>query len=98
MQVTKVFVNNKVSEIFHDNKETEFLFRIGSCAIMQGLSMEMALKNYIGDPTEKALVQAAKKYGLDKKDETEKQPRIKEYSFSSGRKMMSVVSRARMNT
>ena len=45
----------------------------------------------LGDPTETALISAAKKFGFDKKIETEKNPRLKEFIFSSERKMMSIV-------
>ena len=45
----------------------------------------------VGDPTEKALVISADKAGLLKKPETEKEPRVIEYSFSSKRKLMSIV-------
>ena len=48
-------------------------------------------KLILGDPTEKALVISAQKAGLSKKDETEKEKRIMEYSFSSKRKMMSII-------
>jgi len=47
--------------------------------------------NILGDPTEIALIKSAKKYGLDKKLLTEKNPRVKEYPFDSVRKMMSIV-------
>jgi len=45
----------------------------------------------IGDPTEKALLLAADNYGLDKKKETQAQKRVREFPFSSARKMMSIV-------
>jgi len=45
----------------------------------------------LGDPTEISLIKAAKKFGFDKKDLTEKNPRVKEYPFDSIRKMMSII-------
>lgn len=45
----------------------------------------------LGDPTEVALIKAAKKYGLNKKKLTERNPRVKEYPFDSARKMMSII-------
>ena len=45
----------------------------------------------IGDPTEEALINSAIRAGIDKKKETEKEVRIKEFAFSSHRKMMSIV-------
>ncbi|MBT7102662.1 HAD-IC family P-type ATPase [archaeon] len=47
--------------------------------------------NILGDPTEVSLVKVAKKFGLDKAKETEKNPRVKEFPFSSERKMMSII-------
>ena len=46
---------------------------------------------FLGDPTEVALVQAGKKAGLDKRKLTEANLRVKEFSFDSERKMMSIV-------
>jgi Ca2+-transporting ATPase len=44
-----------------------------------------------GDPTERALVLSAEKAGLLKKEETEKEERVIEYSFSSKRRLMAIV-------
>jgi len=48
-------------------------------------------EHILGDPTEIALIKSAKVFGLDKKEETEKNPRVKEFSFSSERKIMSII-------
>ncbi|MEM4270611.1 MAG: cation-translocating P-type ATPase [Candidatus Pacearchaeota archaeon] len=91
MRVTKIFVNNKILEKFTKNRETGFLFKIGilcNNARIEGNGIEEYL---VGDPTEKALILSAKDFGLYKKEETEKQPKIKEFPFSSERKMMAVV-------
>ena len=45
----------------------------------------------LGDPTETALIRIAKKFGFDKKKETEENIRIEEYAFDSERKMMTIV-------
>jgi P-type Ca2+ transporter type 2C len=47
--------------------------------------------NILGDPTETALIKAAKKFNLNKRLLTEKNPRVKEFPFDSTRKMMSIV-------
>jgi len=47
-----------------------------------------------GDPTEKAIALSAHNAGVFKKDETEKEARVIEYSFSSKRKMMSIVRKS----
>lgn len=45
----------------------------------------------IGDPTEYALIQAAKKAGINREEIQEKNPRIDEIPFSSKRKMMTTI-------
>ncbi len=45
----------------------------------------------IGDPTETAIILAAKNFGISKKKETEKNIRVREFIFTSERKMMSIV-------
>ena len=53
--------------------------------------------NVIGDPTEKALVISADTAGVLKKEETEREIRLIEYSFSSKRKLMSIVRENHVN-
>jgi len=73
------------------------LLRIGiMCNNARVESTNNEIKVY-GDPTEKALAIASLKLGLVKKEETEKEIRVKEYSFSSKRKMMSII-RKKNNT
>ncbi len=96
MNVTKIYVNKKIFQKFERNKETSLLFKIGilcNNARHEGKqNQEGQVHEYlVGDPTEKAILLAAKNYGLEKKELTEKHPRVKEFSFSSNRKMMSIV-------
>ncbi|MBU0957257.1 MAG: HAD-IC family P-type ATPase [Nanoarchaeota archaeon] len=51
----------------------------------------------IGDPTESALVFSALDLGVNKKILTEQEPRIKEISFDSKRKMMSIIRQNKRN-
>jgi len=96
MMVTKIFVNNKIREKISKNKETELLFRIGILCNNARLERGNGIEEYlVGDPTEKALILSAKNFGLHKKEETEKQPKIKEFPFSSERKMMAVIRTAK---
>ncbi|MDP1729125.1 MAG: HAD-IC family P-type ATPase [archaeon] len=53
--------------------------------------------NIIGEPTEKAFVISADNAGLSKEIETQKESRIIEYSFSSKRKLMSIIRRDSTN-
>jgi Ca2+-transporting ATPase len=46
---------------------------------------------FFGDPTEQALLRSAFKLGIDKKALEEREVKIKEFPFSSARKMMSVI-------
>jgi Ca2+-transporting ATPase len=96
MQVKSIFVNGKPSNKFKKNKQIEFLFKIGilcnNARLEEKNNENGDIEEYIiGDPTEKALLMVADKYGLDKKQITEQNPRIKEFPFSSERKMMSII-------
>ncbi len=97
MAVRKIFTNNNFDEKFSKNKATEFLFKVGILCNNARLEKQNNKEYVIGDPTEKALVLVAHEYGLDKKQETESQPKIKEFPFSSDRKMMSVIRKNKGN-
>ncbi len=68
-------------------KNLEQLFRIGILCNNARDEKDTIL----GDPTETALIKVAKVFGFDKKKETEENPKIKEYAFSSERKMMAII-------
>ncbi len=96
MEVKQIYVNEEITSSFKKSKETELLFRIGilcnNARIEELQDKKRGVEEYtIGDSTEKALILVADKYGLDKKEWTEKSPRVKEFPFSSERKMMSIV-------
>jgi len=95
MQVKKIYVNGEILDKFNKNKTTEFLFKIGILCNNARIEKEKNKEYIIGDPTEKALLIVADNYGLDKKKETEKARRVKEFAFSSSRKMMSIVRKER---
>ena len=73
------------------NKEILHLLRTGILCNNARLEIKGNKAEVFGDPTEKALVLSAYKSGFIKKIELEKELRIKEYSFSSSRKMMAIV-------
>ena len=85
MQVKVIYANKKILYDFGKEKENELLFKIGILCNNARIEKTKDTEYLIGDPTEKALLLAGEKYGLDKKRETEKNPRIKEFSFSSSR-------------
>ena len=80
----KVYETLKIKKL---DENLEQLFRIG---ILCNNAQDEKDKIF-GDPTETALINIAKQFGIDKKKETEKNPTIKEYAFSSERKMMAKV-------
>jgi Ca2+-transporting ATPase len=104
MSVTNLFADNRFSSIengsfFQEGEEINPKAHKGITALLRtGILCNNArieiegnsIKSY-GDPTEKALIMSAYKSGMMKKEETEKEIRVKEYSFSSSRKMMSIV-------
>ncbi len=72
-------------------KELMLLMRTGIMCNNARLEIKGKKIFIFGDPTEKALVFSAYKSGFMKKEELEKETRIKEYAFSSSRKMMSII-------
>jgi len=93
----------KVSDIYVDGKMNsktgrDLLLKIGILCNKARLEKDEAGKGYIiGDPTEKALIISAKNNSLDKKEFTEKEPKVKEFAFSSERKMMSIIRKNKKN-
>ncbi|MGB9708229.1 MAG: cation-translocating P-type ATPase [Candidatus Pacearchaeota archaeon] len=100
MTVTELYCNKETITIDHDS------FMLGSQRVepQKGSTLYWLMKTGImcnnarmednkiyGDPTEKALIISARKAALFKKEETEKEARIKEFAFSSKRKLMSIV-------
>jgi Ca2+-transporting ATPase len=108
MQVTDIFCNNrffKTAELERKNanleheQELRMLLKTGCLCNNARLEVKETADgkkeyNVIGDPTERALVLVAKKFGLDKKELTEAEPRLKEFSFTSERKLMSIVRKS----
>lgn len=103
MTVTKLYCNKGFFDIkenlFYDNhgrinplnkREIFELLKVGIMCNNARIEKEDGIKIY-GDPTEKAFVMSAEKAKIFKKEETEKEKKIIEYSFSSKRKLMSIV-------
>lgn len=103
MTVTDLFCDNKNFKIKNNSfllnkkkinpqKNSELMALLKTGVLCNNARIEG--NKIFGEPTEKALVISAFKSSLLKKIETEKQVRIKEYAFSSKRKMMSIVRKS----
>jgi len=91
MRVTSTYANAKLNP----TKGKDLLFKIGILCNKARIEEKENKEEYIiGDPTEKALILSAKESFLDKKRLTEKEIKIKEFPFTSKRKMMSVVRKS----
>jgi len=89
MKVTSVYSDGKLN---HNNK---LLFKIGVLCNKSKLEEnEKGEEYFIGDPTENALITSAKNNFINKKEITEQEPKIKEFPFSSERKMMSIIRKS----
>ena len=104
MTVRKIFVNGKVIDVsgvgyepkgefkyrnrVYFGPDLKFILTAGALASNARLAYDDGKYKIIGDTTEGALVVAAKKANLD----YSKFPRLKEFPFSSERKMMSTIN------
>jgi Ca2+-transporting ATPase len=78
-----------------DEQDLDLLLKIGALCNDSQLNYEDGKWQISGDPTEAALVVAAYKRGLFKRDLEKEYPRIDEIPFSSERKMMTTIHRYR---
>ncbi len=105
LHVTKIFCNNKLAHVskslidfLNKNDEARLLLKIGclsSNARFEVTETETGLKEYFvgGDYTERALVRFSREFGFNREVLTNAEPRVKEFPFSSERKIMSIVRR-----
>lgn len=98
MTVTHLYSNRQILNTtqktkIHDSEEMQELLQIGvlcnNSRIEKNKEQEKPI--VIGDPTENALVLIADKFNIERAQETQTWPRVKEFSFSSERKMMSII-------
>ncbi len=94
MTVTRLFFDNRVIYISKLNK-VEKIKQLFTCGLLCNNSSvgydKDGNKKYIGDQTEIALRKVSEKFGLEKESLEKIYRRVSEISFSSKRKMMSVV-------
>jgi len=80
----------------HNSSELKMLLKIGVLCNNARIEKDRnKIMNILGDPTEKALVVSADNAGISKQKETEKETRLIEYSFSSKRKLMSIIRKTK---
>lgn len=89
MHVSEIYTNGKINP--HKNKE--LLFKIGVLCNNSRIGENDKGSYILGDPTEIALINSAKNNFLNKNKLEKIEPKVKEFAFSSERKMMSVVRR-----
>lgn len=89
MQVSEVFYNNNFCS-FKKSKIDKGLVNLLEVGILCNNS-KLSSNGIFGDPTENALVLAAKSKGLDKEKLEKEKPEIKKFSFTSSRKLMSII-------
>ncbi len=102
MHVVKLFYNDKFEEIDElknelksKNKkldeELDILLKIG--VLCNNARVEKINNDFyfVGDPTEQALLRTAAEFGYNKAELEKKEPKVKEFSFTSARKLMSVI-------
>ena len=110
MKVREIFCNNSIFEnsnagLFHRDREVKFekekeLFTLVKTSLLSSNARYEAdgdKVQIIGDATEAAFVSFALDVGVSKRLLTEEEPRIKEISFSSERRMMSIVRKSDRN-
>jgi Ca2+-transporting ATPase len=107
LKVVKVLYNSKIVPVnnqflsnLENTAEARLLLKIGCMASNARLEVSKGddgkeKEYFIGDATEKALLRTAKQFGFNKESLTHTEPRIKEFAFTSERKMMSIVRRGK---
>ncbi|MEM4152701.1 MAG: calcium-translocating P-type ATPase, PMCA-type [Candidatus Pacearchaeota archaeon] len=100
IEVVKLFYNNKIQELHQarddvkKNETASMLLKI-NCLCNNARAEKLDGKTiYFGDPTEQALLRAAIFCGLNKEELTKNELRVKEFTFTSARKMMSIVRKS----
>lgn len=90
MEVSEIYTNGEMNP----EKDKDLLLKIGVLCNRARHEKNGNEEYFIGDPTEVALIVAAKNDFLDKKELSEKEPRVKEFAFNSERKMMSTIRKS----
>ena len=87
MSVSSVYANGQMNP----SKNNELLFKIGVLCNKARYGEKEGKRVLIGDPTESALIVSAENNFLKRDELVKKEKKVKEFAFTSERKMMSVV-------
>lgn len=92
MTLVKAWTSGAVCDITgHDDARVKNLLMLGTMCCDASIEVTNGKETYIGDPTEVAIVAAAKKNGIEKSQLTLDYPRVAELPFDSDRKLMTTV-------
>ena len=93
MTLVKAWASGEVCDITgNENERIKSLLMLGTLCCDASIEMADGKESYIGDPTEVAIVVAAKKNGIDKAKLAADCPRVAELPFDSDRKLMTTVN------
>jgi len=93
MTLVKAWAGEGVQEITGDeNERIKSLLMLGTLCCDASIETDGGKETYIGDPTEVAIVVAAKKNGIEKAKINADCPRVAELPFDSDRKLMTTVN------
>ena len=77
----------------HNSANVRALLKYAALCCDGSVTFENGAEKHLGDPTETAIIVAARKNGMEKRALLEQSPRLYELPFDSDRKRMSVVNR-----
>ncbi len=91
MSVQSFYLNDRLISVRRAEKSQEFLSLLKTAVLCNDARYDIIKGKYefLGDPTEEALVRCGVDFGIDKPSLTKKQPTIKKFEFDSKRRMMS---------
>jgi len=91
MNVRQIYLNELSLNVEGEKQKPEQLQKLLEIGILSSNARKNG-DNYVGDPTEAALIKIAEKYGITQDSILQKYTRVGEVPFSSDRKMMTTVS------
>ena len=93
MTLMKLYTGKQVVDVSADlNEESMALLRLATLCTDGTVQVENGVERHIGDPTETAIIAAALKNGITKKDLNEEHPRLGDIPFDSDRKLMTTIN------